>query len=110
MAYEPTKGPLPGEQWKPSNGTAVFIFTENWCSNCAKDKAFSEGKDIEDCAEEELCKIIVAASFRGEAVEWRRMPNGETKCIAFVEKEQPIPVPRCTKTCDMFDAENVRPE
>lgn len=54
----------------------------------------------EDCDDSELCSIL-AASFRGEAVEWRRMPDGEVKCLGFVEAGEKEPY-RCDKTADMF--------
>lgn len=99
--YTPTPGPLPGEQWIPSNGTVGYSFLSDWCGNCQRDKAMREGDPLEDCDDNERCDII-AASFRGEAVEWRRMPDGEVKCIKFVEKGQPIPPEPDTKTLDLF--------
>lgn len=105
MEYVPTPGPLPGEQWVPSNSTVGHSFLENECGNCARDKAMREGCDIDECDDNEKCEII-GASFRGEAVEWRRMPTGEVKCIAFVPAGEPIPAPRCALTCDMFETPN----
>ena len=64
-----------------------------------------EGCDFDECDDNEKCEII-GASFRGEAVEWRRMPSGEVKCIAFVDAGKPIPTPRCSKTADMFESPN----
>lgn len=101
MAYIPTPGPLPGEQWKPSNSDVGHSFLSNECGNCARDKAMREGCDIDECDDNEKCEII-AASFRGEAVEWRRLPTGEVKCIAFVAAGDPIPTPRCAHTPDLF--------
>lgn len=100
--YVPMQGLLPGEQWKPSNGTVGYSFIEDWCTNCQRDKAMREGCDLDECDDNEKCEIL-AASFRGEAVEWRRLPDGQIKCIAFVEAGQPIPEPRDDKTFDMFD-------
>lgn len=105
MEYVPTPGPLPGEQWKPSNATVGDSFLHHWCGQCARDKAMREGCDFDECDDDEKCEII-GASFRGEAVEWRRMPSGEVKCIAFVEAGKPIPAPRCYKTADMFELPN----
>jgi hypothetical protein len=98
--YTPTPGPLPGEQWIPSNGTVGESFLAQECGNCARDKSMREGAPLEECDDNECCPII-AASFRGEAVEWRRI-DGEVKCISFVPAGEPIPGPRCTRTPDLF--------
>lgn len=98
--YIPTKGPLPGIQYVPSNGTDGYGFIEDFCSRCARDKPCSEGKDFDDCTDDEVCEIL-AVSFRGEAVEWRQLENGATTCIAFTA-EQPG-TPRCANTVDMFE-------
>ena len=105
--YTPTPGPLPGEQWIPSNGTVGYSFLEDWCGNCQRDKAMREGLE-EECDDDGRCEIL-CASFRGEAVEWRRMPDGHVKCIAFVEKGQPIPPERDTHTLDLFGDGEVVP-
>lgn len=101
MTYVPTPGPLPGEQWIPSNGTEGCSFLDYACSNCARDKAMREGADLDECDDNELCEII-AAAFRREAVEWREMPDGTVKCIAFVSADKPIPDQRCQHTKDLF--------
>jgi hypothetical protein len=100
--YIPTQGPMPGEQWTPSNSDVGYSFLSQECGNCQRDKAMRDGAPLEECDDNDVCPII-AASFLGEAVEWRRMPDGEIKCIAFVEKGQPIPAPRCDRTADLFD-------
>ena len=69
-------------------------------ARCAKDAPSNGSKSFEACDDSELCQIL-AASFRGEAVEWRRMPNGEVKCLAFIELGTDTPA-RCDKTQDMF--------
>ena len=101
MSYTPTPGPHPGKQYVPSNGSEGDIFLHDWCAQCARDKSMRDGAAIDECDDTELCEII-AASFRGEAVEWREMPDGETKCIAFVRAGEPIPPPRDEYTMDMF--------
>lgn len=103
MSYIPTPGPLPGRQWTPSNGTEGYSFLESACGNCARDKAMREGVDLDDCDDNEKCEII-AASFRGQAVEWRIDDSDEVFCISFVEKGQSIPAPRCPNTVDLFKA------
>lgn len=102
MAYIPTPGPLPGEQWQPSNGTDGHSFLLNWCTDCARDKSMRQGEPVDECDDDELCEII-AASFRGEAVEWRELADGKTQCIAFVPAGDAIPAPRCPFTLDLFD-------
>ena len=61
-----------------------------------------EGADYDECDDNELCPII-AASFRGEADEWRELDDGSLICTAYVEAGQPIPL-RCPNTRDLFDA------
>jgi hypothetical protein len=101
--YVPMVGPLPGQQYEPSNGTEGSYFIESWCSNCARDKEMNgtchaEGRDPGD---DDWCEIL-SASFRGEAVEWRELDSGECTCLAFVEAGSEPPPPRCAHTKDMF--------
>ncbi len=102
MSYEPTPGPLPGRQWVPSNSDQGHAFIADWCGQCARDKAAREGVELDECDDTEKCEIL-AASFRSEAVEWRRMPSGKVECIAFVPAGQPVPPPRCANTKDLFE-------
>lgn len=101
--YVPMKGPLPGVQWKPSNGTVGQSFLCDWCGTCARDKSMREGEPLDECDDNEVCPII-AASFRGEAVEWRDLGEAGQVCLAYVEAGKPIPEPRCELTADLFDA------
>ncbi len=71
------------------------------CSTCARDKAMRDGEDPDECDDNELCEII-AASFRGEAVEWREMENGEVTCVAYVRHGDAIPDQLCQHTMEMF--------
>lgn len=100
--YVPTPGPLPGRQWIPSNGSEGASFLESFCSCCARDAAMREGKELEECDDNEVCPII-AASFRDEAVEWRQDDDGAVYCLAYVRVGTPIPAPRCPNTGDMFE-------
>lgn len=93
---------LPGTQWIPSNGCEGESFIAANCCQCARDKPCSEGKDYDLCSDSEVCPIL-AASFRGEAVEWRRLDDGTLTCTGFVDARYPAP-PRCTRTADMFEA------
>lgn len=103
--YIPMKGPLPGVQYVPSNGTEGYAFLEGWCTQCARDKSMREGVDIDECDDNEKCEII-AASFRGEAVEWREIEADDGKvnrvCLAFVEAGTTTPPVRCEHTADLF--------
>lgn len=89
------------EPYTPSNGSEAMFFIDQWCSRCARDKAMREGADFDECDDNELCEII-AASFRGEAVEWRELENGDVTCVAYVRHGDAIPDPRCAHTLDMF--------
>jgi len=60
-----------------------------------------DGEDPYECDDDELCEII-AASFRGEAVEWREMPDGQVTCIAYDWNGDAIPDQRCQHTMEMF--------
>lgn len=104
MSYIPTPGPLPGVQYTPSNGTEGHAFLESWCGQCQRDKSMREGVDVDECDDNEKCEII-AASFRGEAVEWRDLGEREV-CIAFVQAGERIPEPRCPNTIDMFGGDH----
>ena len=99
--YVPMTGPLPGVLYEPSNGTEGYGFLEGWCSRCERDKELNGTKDSEDCGDGDWCPIV-AANFRKEAVEWRRLEDGSTKCMAFVPLGYGIPPPRCERTADLF--------
>lgn len=101
MTYIPTPGPLPGEQWIPSNSYDGMLMLRSMCLTCSRDKSLREGVDLWECDDNELCEII-AASFRGEAVEWREMDNGEVTCIAYVRNGDAITDQRCQHTMEMF--------
>lgn len=102
MTYRQTPGPLPGEQFIPMSSGEGLLILEEFCTRCARDRAMREGDPIEDCDEDEVCEII-AASFRGQAVEWRQMDNGEVKCLSFVMNGDPVPDPKCEHTADLFE-------
>jgi hypothetical protein len=104
MSYVPTPRDLPGEQYLPSNSTEGWSFIEHFCSHCARDRACREGPAIDECDDNEKCEIL-AASFRGEAVEWRQLPGGRKTCVSFVPAGTPVPPERCLHTADMFAAE-----
>ncbi|MFN3494213.1 MAG: hypothetical protein ACK40L_06875 [Hydrogenophaga sp.] len=100
-AYQPMLGPLPGKQWIPPNSDVGYGFIGSTCAHCARDRAIREGVEIEECDDDELCEIV-GASFRGEAVEWRRMPDGSVHCLAFVPAGEVPPPPPCMFTLDLF--------
>lgn len=94
----------PGEQFKPYGANEGDAFLVAHCTTCAKDKCYREGVPVEECDESELCQII-AASFSGDAVEWRILPDGKSRCMKYVEFVPGIQanqVERCEKTIDMF--------
>lgn len=101
MSYVPMKGPLPGRRYMPSNGTEGEAFIAHWCGDCARDKAMSQGIEVDECDDDEQCEIL-GASFRGEAQEWRRLGNGHLTCLAYVPAGEALPAPRCEFTADMF--------
>jgi hypothetical protein len=100
-----TEQSLPGKQWAPSNGTEGYSFLESTCSTCTRDKAMREGADIDECDDNERCDII-AASFRGEAVQWRELPDGQVICTAYIEHGKPVPRERCPNTGELFGGES----
>lgn len=104
LVLERVPGQLPGTQWKPSNSDQGYAFLAYWCSTCTRDKAFREGVEIEECDDSEKCEII-GASFRGEAIQWRTLPDGKTTCLGYVEHGKPVPQERCPNTSDLFGDE-----
>lgn len=92
---------LPGKQWVPSNGSEGHDFIESWCMRCERDRAFRECVPVEECDDDELCRIL-SASFIGKAVEWRELPDGSLTCVGFSEA-QGFAV-RCEYTADLFAA------
>jgi hypothetical protein len=99
------------EKYRPSNGTDGASFFEEYCSNCARDKAMNGSKLEDDCDDNDLCQII-AATFRCEVTdpeyphEWCYGKDGFPCCTAFVPAGEPIPEPRCDHTPDMFAGTN----
>jgi len=92
----------PGEQYTPSSGTEGADFIDQWCGKCALDKAANGEKDFDACSDDELCQIL-AASFRGEAVEWSELEDGTLKCMKFDPLEKPTPRDLDDRTVDMFE-------
>lgn len=101
----------PGESYMPSNGSEGEYFINQWCSECARDKAMNgtvlrEGRDDN---EDDWCEIL-GRSFREDAIpEWVYGEDGQPKCTEFVSMDEPIPTPRCLNTPDMFDANGEKP-
>ena len=77
-----TEAPL--RFYRPANGTEGVAFFENWCTNCAKDAAMREGKELDECDDSEVCPII-ANSFVGKVKEWVYDAQGFPTCTAFEE-------------------------
>lgn len=93
-------------KFRPSNGTEGDIFFSGWCHQCTRDKAMSEGKDYDECTDDEMCKIIGAtmcyyiddAEYPSEWI----YKDGTPTCTAFVKAGEAIPL-RCELTVDMFE-------
>lgn len=96
-----------GQKYQPSNGTEGDRFFENWCYQCARDKAMNSGTDYDECGDNEICDRI-ARSFAYNVdepeypAEWQIDKNGQPCCTAYVPVGEPIPEPRCEHTADMF--------
>lgn len=73
---------LPGIQWMPSNMDAGMSFIERNCASCGRDRPACEGVSYDECEDHELCPII-GASFIGEAIQWRRLDDGEVICTEY---------------------------
>jgi hypothetical protein len=86
---------LPGEQWEPSNGTVGYSFVADVCGDCQRDAD-------EDCP-------ILARSFRGEAVEWRRTDDDGCYCMFYQPLGEPAPATTCAHTLPL-DLEGHRPQ
>lgn len=100
---------MDNRQYRPSNGTEGAAFIEKWCGTCARDKVCSEGKDIDECTDDELCDIL-AKTFVFELDnpnypgEWVYDQHGRPYCMAWISAGEQVPI-RCNKTADMFDEE-----
>lgn len=73
---------FPGTQWIPSNMDAGMSFIHRNCSSCGRDRPASESVSHDECKDHEVCPII-GASFRGEAIQWRRLDDGEIICTEY---------------------------
>lgn len=92
-----------GEKYRPSNGTEGDCFFAAWCRNCQRDKAMREGCDI---IANTMCHDIEDEQYPQE---WQIGADGQPCCTAFVPDGQPLPIPRCTMTQDMFGEAGGRP-
>lgn len=85
--------------YRPSSGTEGCGFYENWCSNCAKDKPMSEGKDFDECGPDEVCEII-ALTMAYDITDpkypkaWTYDKDGDPCCTEFVEVGQDALIPK----------------
>lgn len=94
------------EPYRPGSGTEGCGFYEAWCSNCARDKPMSEGKNYDECSPDEVCSIIADTLAYSKddpkyPKEWVYGENGPM-CSAFVRAGH-MPPERCKHTIDMFD-------
>lgn len=96
-----------GKPFRPANGTEGEMFFDGYCRNCARDKAMSEGKAVEDCDDDEKCDLIALSMAFDETdprypKAWVYGKDGQPTCTAFIPAGDPIPQPRCQNTIDMF--------
>ena len=75
---------FPGERWFPSNGTDGDCI-HAVCEDCQRDKVLNGTVHIDDIGPDDRCEIL-GRSFCDEdsVIEWRRMPEGTIKCMAFL--------------------------
>lgn len=97
-----------GQKYQPSNGTEGECFFDNWCRQCARDRSMREGDNVDDCDDNEVCKIIAdTMAYSPEDPEyppqWQYGKDGQPCCTAFVPAGQEIPAERDTRTIDMFE-------
>lgn len=100
-----------GQKYQPSNGTEGECFFASWCCECARDKAMSEGADLDDCDDNQRCDIIgKTMAYRVEEPEypkeWQYGKDGQPCCTAFVPVGEPIPPEPDVHTADMFEVAN----
>ena len=89
------------EKYRPSNGTEGDTFIAEWCDKCEHERAHRENPHAVDG-----CAILTATMLYDvdEAqypIEWIVDATGP-RCTAFVPDGEQIPLPRCTRTIDMF--------
>lgn len=94
-------------KYRPSNGTEGEIFFDNWCRQCARDKAMSEGWDYDECEESQICTIVwrTSAFHLDEPeypIEWILDENDTPKCTAFIKTGETVPF-KDDLTVDMFE-------
>jgi len=93
------------ELYQPANGTEGQCFFDDWCCQCARDRAMREGDPIDECDDDEICPII-AKTFAHDVddpeypPEWR-IVEGRAICTAFVPAGAAIPHERCDKTLEL---------
>jgi hypothetical protein len=93
------------EKYRPSNDTEGDIFMDVWCRHCARDKAMREGLDVDECDDDQLCKIIaLTMEYKTDdpeyPIEWQ-YKNGHPICMAFIQAGQPVPL-KDDLTMDLF--------
>ena len=89
---------LPGEQWQPSSGNDADAL-HAICEDCQRDRTLNGTVAFCEAEPEDYCEII-GRSYRGPVNEWRRMPDGSIKCMAFLPMD--APAPRCNGTLELF--------
>lgn len=96
----------PVRLYRPGSGTEGADFHEEWCCHCQRDKSMREGVELEECDDNEVCRII-GDTFAYDVAdprypkEWRYDETGRPICTAFVEAGQPISI-KDDLTLDLF--------
>jgi len=96
-----------GEKYRPSNGTEGELFFDAFCRQCQRDKAMREGIDFVECDDNERCDLIEATyglypDDPDYPAAWQYGKDGQPCCTDFIPAGEPIPVPRCDKTLELF--------
>lgn len=98
-AWDDPVRPAQGEPYRPSNSTEGDAFSTAWCERCQRgDEARAAGGD---------CGIFLrtcAFSIGDDdyPTEWQHDANGMPSCLAFIPLGDPVPLPPCRHTADLF--------
>lgn len=89
-----------GQQWCPASTDDVHSFEEEYCTRCSRDKVANGTATFATVDDDrDLCPIL-AAGFRGEAVEWQYRADGKTVCTGFTPLDEPG-LPKCPHTMEL---------
>lgn len=89
------------EKYRPSNGTEGDAFMTEFCYRCERDRAHQESGGEQDGCPIIANSLAFSIDEPGYPGEWIVDVSGP-KCTAFIPSGAQLPIPRCTKTQDMF--------